>query len=363
MFVCTLKYRVAKAMVVLRMVGMMMSDAHASETGLSPPELGSEPVKLSLPEIAPSHSDPSKLLKVFVGTSDLCCEGRTPIAGRYAYAGSVLTFSPAFGFEAGQTYVAWVQKPGHHETAVAFRIPARSPKIDAAVTGIFPFGDALLENTLRFYIHFSTPMTPHVAFNHIELRDASGQVDDADFTRLKQELWKKDRTRLTVLIDPGRIKRNVATNLDLGPALVAGRKYTLSVELGWASAYGRSVLPPFSNVFTVTHAFRDRPDTRLWQSNAPCLGTREPLIVTFDRPFDRHLLNMDIHVTQDENTIGGEIQVGKNEFSWSFTPNKPWTHKMLRVTANPTLEDVAGNNFRDLLDQSRQSDAIGASVT
>ena len=35
--------------------------------------------------------------------------------------------------------------------------------------------------------------------------------------RLKQELWNEDLVRLTVLIDLGRIKRNVATNVELGP--------------------------------------------------------------------------------------------------------------------------------------------------
>ncbi len=63
--------------------------------------------------------------------------------------------------------------------------------------------------------------------------------------RFKQELWNEDLARLTVLIDPGRIKRNVATNVELGFALLAGRNYTLSVGAGWSSANSESVLPAF----------------------------------------------------------------------------------------------------------------------
>lgn len=54
--------------------------------------------------------------------------------------------------------------------------------------------------------------------------------------RLKKELWNEDRARLTVLIDPGRIKRNVATNEALGRALLASRDYMLFVDIGCLSA-------------------------------------------------------------------------------------------------------------------------------
>ena len=113
------------------------------------------------------------------------------------------------------------------------------------MTDVYPSGDLLPENVLRFYVHFSEPMTPHLASDFVTLRDASGVADRAAFMKFKQELWNADRTRLTVLIDPGRIKRSVATNLDLGPALLEGERYSLTVDEGWPSADGSSVLPSF----------------------------------------------------------------------------------------------------------------------
>ncbi|WP_306143783.1 hypothetical protein [Roseibium sp. MMSF_3412] len=286
----------------------------------------------------------AEMLRVYVRGAE------TPIAGRYTPDRGSLTFAPAFAFEPGQDYVAQILTNGK-EAQVAFRIPAEAEITPAAVTEIYPSGDTLPENTLRFYIHFTVPMQPQVAFDHIKLRNASGAVDEAAFMRFKQELWNEDRTRLTVLIDPGRIKREVATNLELGPALLAGQQYALTVEAGWSSADGTSALSTFRKTFQISDALRTRPDTRLWTANSPCAGVREPLTITFDRPFDRHLLTQALRVeTETSDAIRGEIDVKEAEQIWSFTPLEPWPAKDLLLLANPALEDVAGNNFRDLLD-------------
>ncbi|MGX9355573.1 hypothetical protein ACS3SW_10525 [Roseobacteraceae bacterium S113] len=278
------------------------------------------------------------------------------MAGSYALSDETLTFSPAFGFNPGQDYVARVWTRQNEHALHAFRLPTEAAVVRAAVTEVYPSGETVPENTLRFYIHFSTPMSPHVAFDYIKLLDAFGTVDDAAFMRFTQELWNEDRTRLTVLIDPGRIKREVATNVELGPALLAGYEYTLSVEGGWPSADGASVLPPFSRTFTVSSALRERPDVGLWQTVLPCVGTTDTLRITFDRPFDRHLLSKDIQVVAtDGQILGGTIRVGPGETSWSFTPDEAWTQNELAIVANTDLEDVAGNNFRDLLDHSQTS--------
>lgn len=345
---------------------VMNSIAHANDHDLSLPQYDSESFTIHFSESAVNWDEVTinEVLQIFVGAIDLCCDGRTPVAGRYALKSNFLTFTPAFSFVAGQDYVARIRIPGMDEDLVPFSLSSVAATIDATVTEIYPSGDTLPENVLRFYIHFSVPMSPHVAFDYIELRDASGVVDEAAFMRFKQELWNEDRTRLTLLIDPGRIKRNVATNVELGPALLAGQHYVLSVASGWPSADGMSVLPAFSKAFTVSDALRERPDVRLWQTTPPCLGTSDPLNITFDRPFDRHLLSKDIRVvTGDGQIVGGIIHVDEGENAWSFTPNEPWAHEDLQVIVTPTLEDVAGNNFRDLLDHVASAEADDVSLT
>ncbi|MEL6960260.1 MAG: hypothetical protein AAGL89_15035, partial [Pseudomonadota bacterium] len=343
--------KVASSLAALMMVIAMTSVVTAEEVRFSLPELGSDPVVLHLQDNMSEAGEPPDLLQVFVGSSDSCCDGRTPVAGRYEHDGSRLAFLPAFGFEAGQDYVARATVQTGDVTLVPFQIASDVAATDAAVTSIYPSGDVLPENVLRFYIHFATPMAPHVAFDHIRLRDASGIVDEAAFMQFKQELWNEDRTRLTVLIDPGRIKRNVATNVELGPALLEGQRYTLEVAAGWPSADGRSVLPGFAKSFTVGSPLRTLPSLDLWDATRPCVGTQGSLYVTFDRPFDRHLLERSVSVTRyDGSNIEGTLTVGSSERSIIFTPAADWSGDTIRISIDATLEDVAANNFRDLLD-------------
>ena len=210
---------------------------------------------------------------------------------------------------------------------------------------------------MRFYIHFLTPMQPNIAYDYIKLRDDTRTVDEAAFIRFKQELWNEDRTRLTVLIDPGRIKREVAANAELGPALRADSRYSLVVEAGWPSADGTTVLPAFTKTFQVAEALRSLPDARNWSKNVPCVDTRAPLTITFDRPFDRHLLTQSLRVqTAQGRVIEGEMDVVAAEQIWRFTPTRPWPYEELQLIADTTLEDVAGNNFHDLLDHIAGND-------
>ncbi|MEM8934847.1 MAG: hypothetical protein AAGC77_00385, partial [Pseudomonadota bacterium] len=201
--------------------------AFADEGGLILPAEVDEPVVATLVggDIDLQAANPAEILRVFTGGVEMCCADRTPMAGRYQLDGDRLVFTPAFGFVHGQEYTASLNRAqdgaAWKHQKVAFRIASDGPVESASVVGVYPSGDILPENVLRFYIHFTKPMKPHVAFNYIKLLDGSGSADDAAFMKFKQELWNEDRTRLTVLMDPGRIKREVETNVRLGPALIA----------------------------------------------------------------------------------------------------------------------------------------------
>lgn len=358
-----MKNRPAELMAGLAIGSFMVSSAvFANDTAVSLPQTAQAPVSMMQP--IRLDGAPEDMLQVFVGPVDSCCDGKTPVAGNYAHENDVLSFTPAFGFSEGEDYVVRIAHPQGTQL-IPFSLAVDAATVPAAVTEIYPSGDELPENILRFYVHFSLPMRPSVAFDFIKLRDANGIVDDAAFMRFKQELWNEDRTRLTVLMDPGRIKRNVATNVELGPALLEGREYTLSVDAGWAAANGRSILAAFEKRFIVTAPLRKLPEVSNWRIATPCVGTREPLLINFDRPFDRHLLSQDIRVsTEGGQKITGEISVGEGERSWAFIPDAQWPNEQLHLDVSPTLEDVAANNFHDLLDQVANSAATSVeSVT
>ena len=316
-----------------------------------------EPVLVQLPDEQSDWktTDPSNLLQVFVGEVERCSEDQTPISGRYEYKGSRLVFTPAFPFVAGQDYVVCLRMPNGQgagaQERTAFTIAPDTPLVDARVVGIYPGGDVLPENVLRFYIHFARPMKPHVAFDYIKLLDASGYADSAAFMKFKQELWNEDRTRLTLLMDPGRIKREVATNARLGPALRAGERYELRVEGGWPTADGTSLLTAFSKPFLVAEALRELPNIDQWDITVPGWRTQDVIAIRFDRPFDYELLLKDIRVlSEDGQKINGEIHIGNHEYEWRFVPDHPWRAENILIVVNSELEDVAGNNFKELLD-------------
>ena len=330
---------------------------HGSEGHLLLPVQINEPVIAQLPgeEINWELADPSNLLQVYVGQVEECCEDNTPMAGRYEHKGNRLMFTPAFPFVAGQKYVVQLQtqkgQKGWGQERTEFTIAPENPLAEAKVAGVYPSGNVLPENVLRFYIHFAMPMKPHVAFDYIKLLDDAGNADEAAFMKFKQELWNEDRTRLTLLMDPGRIKREVATNVRLGPALRAGKRYELKVEGGWPTADGASLLTAFSKPFVVDEALRELPNKDQWDITVPGMGTRDAIEVGFDRPFDYQLLLKDIRVlSEDGQQIKGEIQIDKHEHEWRFLPDHPWAVENMLIIVNSELEDVAGNNFKDLLD-------------
>ncbi len=72
---------------------------------------------------------------------------------------------------------------------------------------IYPTSSELPENLLKFYIHFSQPMSRGQAYRHIKLLKADGKAVDGAYLEIGEELWDASSTRFTLLLEPGRIKR------------------------------------------------------------------------------------------------------------------------------------------------------------
>ncbi|MEO0931908.1 MAG: hypothetical protein AAFY14_14880, partial [Pseudomonadota bacterium] len=74
------------------------------------------------------------------------------------------------------------------------------------VDEIYPSGDVVPENLLRMYLYFSGPMAEADILPHIRLRHEDATAVDGVFLSNRFDLWSPDRTRLTLLLDPGRVK-------------------------------------------------------------------------------------------------------------------------------------------------------------
>src|SRR5262249_56091734 len=89
--------------------------------------------------------------------------------------------------------------------------------VPTVVEHVYPSRKELPENLLRFYFHFSAPMSRGDVYQYIRLLDAAGKPIEAPFLELEQELWDESGRRFTLLIDPGRIKRGLKPREEGGP--------------------------------------------------------------------------------------------------------------------------------------------------
>lgn len=332
--------------------------AVAQQSDLVVPDEPGGHVALTLPNDTVAI-EPATALQVFTGARDRCCDGRAPVAGRYEVEGRVISFEPSFEFVTGQTYTIAVQTDASNVAPALTEFILSQPGglANPEVLAIYPSGDLIPENTLRFYIHFSTPMQPHRSTEFIRLVDAAGVADTEAFMTFSQELWSEDRRRLTLLMDPGRIKRGVAQNLELGPALLEGNSYSLVVEAGWPSATTGEPVARFAQPFTASAALRLRPELEQWQFDAPRQMSMDPLVIYFDRPYDRELARRAISVLDADGAfIPGTVALENHQRTWRYEPDAPWTGAHVQIVVDAELEDVAGNNFRELLDHSLGTD-------
>jgi hypothetical protein len=222
--------------------------------------------------------------------------------------------------------------------------PNRLPS--TTVTAIYPSGDVWPENMLRFYLHFSAPMSRGAGVRHVQLLDESGQVVPDAILAAYADLWNEDATRLTVFFDPGRVKRGVGPNLALGRAIVEDRRYAIAVDSSWLDADGQPLAAPFRHEFTAGSPAYDGllPDD--WQLTVPPAGRRDSLAITFPAPLDRALLEGAIGVrTAGGESLPGQVRVEAGETRWLFTPADPWVPGAYAVVALTLLEDPVGNSI------------------
>ena len=88
------------------------------------------------------------------------------------------------------------------------------------------------------------------AYDHVRLLKPDGRPDKRAFLEIGEELWDHTGTRLTLLFDPGRVKRGIRPNLELGRAMVAGRRYAIVVDADWRDAHGHPLQTTFRHAFT-----------------------------------------------------------------------------------------------------------------
>jgi hypothetical protein len=272
-------------------------------------------------------------------------DGATPLLGSYRVEGGVLRFEPRFPLAAGLRYRATFRADAKAEPVVAdLMIPRPKVAPTTVVQQVYPSAERLPENALKFYLHFSAPMSRGEAYKHVRLVRGDGVVVDRPFLEVDEELWDPDCRRLTLLVYPGRVKRGLKPREEEGPVFEEGKRYTLQVAADWKDAAGEPLKQAFQKTYTVGAPDDTPPDQTNWKLTPPAAGGSDPLRVRFPEPLDHALLNRLLRVTDAAgNRLPGTVSVAEGETEWRFVPEKPWRAGAYKLVIDTRLEDRSGN--------------------
>lgn len=288
-----------------------------------------------------------KDLKVYVGENP--GKGFDPVTGTYHWSDSTVTFKPSFGFQAGMSYTAILNGSDDH---FHFSIPKIRPTHFTEVIGFYPSGNTVPANLLKVYIQLSQPMSEGMAYQHIHLLNEKGDTVYQPFLALQPELWDEERQRLTLWLDPGRIKRDLGPNLLHGTPLESNQTYRICVSKNWEDIQGFPLEKGVDHSFFVSQPDRIKPDVKNWIVEVPNKKTKEAIVIHFKEPLDFALAKNVIHVLdQDGQILTGEIILKNEEKTWQFRPNISWKTGTYQIRIEGILEDLAGNSLNRLFDR------------
>ncbi len=280
------------------------------------------------------------------------CRDIPSVAGDFAVDFDSVWFVPRFPFMDGMNYslvidAGVIDAGGDGSPEVwAVRRPSTPTVPSTEVAAIHPTATELPVNLLRMYVLFSAPMSEGWAGRAIRVcLEDTGEELEGVFLPSDPELWDASRQRLTMLLDPGRIKRGLVPNREFGYPLIEGAPVRVIVGAEFRDAGGQHLKAGSAHSYQIGPPLRSRIDPGRWRLTAPVAGSLNPLVVIFDRTLDHGLLQHCLWVRDATGApIPGQGESGAAEHNWQFTPALPWVTGGYQLVVEPHLEDVAGNS-------------------
>jgi len=286
-------------------------------------------------------------------------DGAPPLFGRYARAGEAIVFTPRFAPDPALRLRAHFRPAGAEPVTAWFGGVPQPPRAPTTrVVSLTPSAAVWPENLLRFYLTFSAPMRIGEAWSHIRMLDAAGRPMGGMFVEIDQELWDPKGQRLTVLLDPARIKRGLVDHINEGPPLAAGGRCTLEIDAYWRDAAGGLLAEPFAKTVTIGPPIRAALDPAAWRLTPPA-GPGEPLVVDVPRPLDAALATRAFSVRRDGADVPCQVKLDREETRLLIWPQTPWTGGPHTLRADAVLEDICGNRIGRPFDIDRHDPAQG----
>ena len=294
------------------------------------------------------------MLAVVPGDTSILGADLVTTAGSWERVSDRARFTPRFPAVPGSLYAVIGRSDRAQEWRELARVgvPASGLVPHTVVEAIDPGVDRVPANLLRFSVTFTAAMEEGSAAERIHLLDETGAELPGTLLEMPPELWDRGRRRLTVLLEPGRIKRGLQPNLQAGPPLREGGAVTFVVESGIRDSAGSPLVSGARRTYRVDAPIRSRVDPALWEVRWPD-APRDPLIVRFDRPLDRALVSRCLRVLDDQGrAVPGHVS--SDALRWAFTPEADGDP---RLHIDTRLEDLAGNSVRRVFDRDLLSSA------
>ena len=280
------------------------------------------------------------------------------ILGQTSSEGHWINFTPVVPFTNGMKY--HVYNKGN--LIATFTVP-ESKEPAPVLSAIYPSADTVPENLLKMYLQFSKPMQQGRSLSYISVLRNNLDTVTNTFLDLQPELWNADGTMLTLWLDPGRIKRDLIPNKELGNPLEAGGSYTMYISGDWKSTDGRKLPKSYSKSLTVSARDENIPVPEQWTLKPPKAGTKDALRVVFHEALDYMLVMEAIQIRDSGTAVSGTMSTINKELTALFVPDEPWRTGVYHLSIESRLEDLAGNNLNRLFDRNIETDSASDKKT
>ncbi len=320
------------------------SCTHVDTTGIKVVWIDKKATTISIPAHLAKASGADSLfpLKVRIANNKRFMVGDIRLENKH------ILFTPLIALTRGLTYEVLAGDKVIGSVEVPLADAANAPE----VLHVYPSADTLPENLLKLYLQFSKPMREGEILHYVFLLDKNNDTLSNVFLDLNPALWNEDRTVLTLWLDPGRIKRDLIPNRQMGNPLSMGKRYTLIIANAWKDGEGLNLRTSFTKQFYVEQRDSISPNALLWPLKLPASQTKQPMGISLNEPLDYFLLQETVHFTDDEGKkVAGKIEVKNQERNIEFIPHQSWQKGWYKISVEHILEDLAGNNLNRPFDR------------
>ncbi|AXT49764.1 hypothetical protein D1818_02620 [Aquimarina sp. BL5] len=269
----------------------------------------------------------------------------TPILGKTLKTNEGILFTPVVPFGWDQKYTLV-----YNHIIEYFKLTIPENYESLSVTEIYPSAPILPSNLLKLYIRFSKPINTAFVYDHIRFINLAGDTLSRTILPLENPLISDDRRLLTIWIEPGRQKRGLGPNKELG-AVFNKETYRLIVTKDIKDINGVSMQEDFIHSFCIGNTDRIKPTINDWKIGIPKINSISKLLIQCSESLDYGSVQGNIHIVDKSmQEIKGTWQLLEQETILSFQPREAWKKGDYQILCNPEIEDLAGNNLSRLFD-------------